>query len=390
MDTLNIAGTKVNTVKPSDSAVVVDGKKVTLTEDYMEDSFALEGVYSTIQTVDASAVQFGLEIIGNKLMNSLTGTQDDDIIDGGDGKDTINGGAGNDSLFGGTGNDSLFGEDDDDTLCGGDGTDTLTGGAGYDVFVYTAGKDVITDYTPDEDIISIGAATFADVKATLKGSNAVLTIGKGTLTVNDVKGKTLTITDKDGHDTLIPFTTVTLTDKDESPFAAEAEDWKIDASKRTKAIQITGNAYDNVILGGTKNDTIYGEIGEDSLVGGKGSDKLFGGYDNDTLVGGTGNDTLWGGNDTITDDDGADVFIYKSGDGKDVIVGFDKDDMLQLTGVNISTIIIDKKPTAAAIVFNIDANNSITFKKSETDYYNINGDIYEIPNSSKRLVKLED
>ncbi|MEW6760493.1 MAG: hypothetical protein AB1437_06690 [Pseudomonadota bacterium] len=41
---------------------------------------------------------------------SLTGTPNDDILQGGDGNDTLYGGAGNDRLYGGNGDDLLDGD----------------------------------------------------------------------------------------------------------------------------------------------------------------------------------------------------------------------------------------------------------------------------------------
>jgi hypothetical protein len=64
---------------------------------------------------------------------------------------TINGTAGRDTLVGTPG---------DDILIGGAGADTLAGGAGADIFAYQAMRDagdVITDFTPGEDRIDLGA-----------------------------------------------------------------------------------------------------------------------------------------------------------------------------------------------------------------------------------------
>lgn len=67
----------------------------------------------------------------------IAGTDDDDLIYGGDGDYTVNGGDGDDQLHGGDGSDTLNGEAGDDQLYAGDGfadqsINTLNGGEGND------------------------------------------------------------------------------------------------------------------------------------------------------------------------------------------------------------------------------------------------------------------
>ena len=88
---------------------------------------------------------------------------------------------------------TLKGSSGKDTLIGGSGNDTLTGGKGADVFVYkrSSGKDVITDYTANTDKISItGGGSYS---AKVSGNNVILTVGSGTLTIKNGKGKSLNI-----------------------------------------------------------------------------------------------------------------------------------------------------------------------------------------------------
>lgn len=62
--------------------------------------------------------------------DTVTGNDNDNVIEGGAGIDTIAGGAGNDTLYGEAGDDDLDGGDGDDILDGGAGTNTLDCGAG--------------------------------------------------------------------------------------------------------------------------------------------------------------------------------------------------------------------------------------------------------------------
>ena len=157
-----------------------------------------------------------------------------------------------------------------------------------------------------------------------------------------------------------------------------------DASERTKAIKIVGNARDNIILGGAANDSLYGGSGKDSILGNSGKDKLYGQAGNDILKGGAGNDSLWGGtgNDSLWGDSGNDTFIYAVGDGKDVIYGFENNDMLQITGAFSGTYSKSK----GEVYFKVDTTSkAITLSDFSATSFNINGTNYKI--SGTKLVK---
>ncbi|MBT9316459.1 choice-of-anchor L domain-containing protein [Leptothoe spongobia] len=65
----------------------------------------------------------------------ITGTQNADILIGGQQEDQLEGQAGNDQIFGHRGDDNLFGDAGSDLLVGNLGDDTLTGGSGNDILV---------------------------------------------------------------------------------------------------------------------------------------------------------------------------------------------------------------------------------------------------------------
>ena len=95
-------------------------------------------------------------IVGAGGNDRLYGNVGNDLIQAGDGDDYVNGGQGNDRLYGNVGNDELHGGLGDDYLNGGQGNDvlygeagtnTLVGGFGADRFVMSlAGNDTITDF----------------------------------------------------------------------------------------------------------------------------------------------------------------------------------------------------------------------------------------------------
>ncbi|MBR1730426.1 MAG: hypothetical protein IJ728_12990, partial [Selenomonadaceae bacterium] len=131
------------------------------------------------------------------------------------------------------------------------------------------------------------------------GSDVVIKVGSGKMTLKNAKGTKLNIKGTNSIDS----TTLTLTNSSNSNVVVDSKIKTIDASKRTKAINITGNTKAN------------------SIVGGKGAD---------TLIGGKGNDTLTGGN-------GKDVFIYNKGDGNDTITDYSSQDKIVLGVSDYST-----------------------------------------------------
>ncbi|MBO4780673.1 MAG: hypothetical protein J5497_08555, partial [Selenomonadaceae bacterium] len=138
---------------------------VTLLSSYSDKKFdvsTIEGGKNFV-TINASAVTYGVEIIGNELANSIVG---------------------------GKGNDTLEGDK---------GNDTLKGGNGADVFVYYDGfgNDVISDYAV-EDTIYIVSGKINNVKKS--GKDVVLTVsGKktGKITVKNSVTKGITYIDAD-------------------------------------------------------------------------------------------------------------------------------------------------------------------------------------------------
>ena len=332
-----------------------DFVKLTLTDDDGQERYIY---YEDIYIVDASARSVDITIGGNYLPNSIYGGSGDDSICGETGNDFINGYAGNDTIRGGSGNDKIFGDYGNDklygdagkdsleggngkdflsggvgvdTLNGGKGNDTLTGGAGKDVFVYASGdgNDIITDYAVGDKIKITGAKIS---KASTSGTNVILTVGKGKITLKNAAGKKLSIYNNATAliNTIVGASAsnasnVTVDNSSSSTVTVGAAVKCIDASKRTKAVALIGNALANTIKGGSAVDTIYGGAGNDSILGNAGNDKLFGDAGNDTLTGGKGNDTLRGGS-------GADMFFYTAGDGNDVITDYTAQDKISVTG----------------------------------------------------------
>lgn len=313
---------------------------------------------------DASTNTKSVNITGNKSAN------------------TIYGGFGSDVLNGAAGNDKLFGNGGSDTLSGGAGNDTLTGGKGSDLFVYSGGKDVIKDFSVLEDKISISGGIASDVSISTK--KTVFKIGSGTLTLEIPSDNSeINFTDDSGAKVLqrgIFYNSGKTSATVPASFQYSKEQINIgvsnvDASVSKKAVNILGTGRADKIIGSAKNDTLNGMAGKDTLSGGAGKDKLYGGAGNDELIGGKGNDSLWG-------DAGADTFIYASGDGKDIIYGFETNDILQITGAFSGTYSKSK----GEVYFKVGTTSkAITLTDFSASSFNVNGDVYQI--SGTKLVK---
>ena len=376
-------------------------------------------------------------VVAYGTSNSILGGQGNDRIAlYSDGKTP----AGGNILDGGAGSDQILIDDTAYATLPRKSNNTIIGGQGDDLIAiedtkipvvlrYKAGdgNDYVFGYDKN-DTIQIVNSEYATKKS---GQDVVITIGKGSVTLISAKGKKLNI-EKITDDSLpkgLSYdkkkTTITASTKfvdeqiDLSNYAATVT--KVKASSLVTGVNIVGNALDNEIIGGKGSDTVnggagndtltggkgndslkggadadilkgeddndklYGEAGNDTLDGGKGNDELYGGAGNDCLVGGKGSDTLTGGkgNDSLWGNAGVDTFIYGKGDGQDIIYGFDKTDLLQITGTFSASYSKAKKE----IYFDVGTTtNAITLKDfGSTASFNVNGTNYKI--SGTKLIK---
>lgn len=230
-------------------------------------------------------------LLGDSGNDTMEGGRGNDYLKGGSGDDSLDGGRGDDEMLGGSGDDQLDGGRGDDMILGGTGDDTLTGGQGEDSFTYRAGDgdDVIADYTPGEDkigLFGVDAGSY-QVNYDEESGNTVITFAGGSLTLEGAE-----------------------LDPDDLYFFAEGTD------------------ENDVMIGGDGHDKMLGGGGDDVLVGGGGEDFLSGDSGNDIIAGGEGADTLVGG-------EGNDAFIYRAGDGDDLIRDYTPgEDKIVMIGVD--------------------------------------------------------
>jgi Ca2+-binding RTX toxin-like protein len=251
-------GSGIDTVSYADS---YEGVWVTLNaEGATEIGYCFEG------TAEGDFV-IGVEnLIGSSYADTIEGSGDDNVIDGGAGADTLNGQGGADLLKGGGGADTLNGGNGADTLKGGGGADTLNGGSGNDTASYEASPDGVWVLL-DADEAAGGDAEGDE----LNGIENVTGSGYADLlwgddSVNELRGV-------GGNDTLKGF----------------------------------GGA--DSLIGGTGSDTLEGMNGSDTLRGDNGHDSLNGGAGHDDLYGGSGGDSFvwWATSETGATPGSADV-----------------------------------------------------------------------------------
>ena len=204
-------------------------------------------------------------------INGFTGAPN--TIIGSSQRDVINGGGGN------------------DTFTGGLGADALTGGNGNDTFVYNApaelaaGETIAGDIGTDKILLNTaGAYDFTGIAiSSVENLTFSAAGGSATLDATDLSSSAInSVTGGAGLDTIsvtglaINLTGVTFT----SWGTADV----INLTAGISASNITGSSLADDILGSTLGDTLNGSDGNDTITGGRGSDTLSGGVGTDTFV----------------------------------------------------------------------------------------------------------
>ena len=239
------------------------------------------------------------------------------------------------------------------TLDGRGGGDKLYGGANEDHFIVSVGggNDQIYNYNSEQgDVIqlmgggSITRANFSDnanIEFMMLGDEKVLIYDpQGAITVVDEEGNELLVYGKalpngveyaDTKTKLIISRGAELGDED-----------TFDVSEYVNNLRnINASEYDG------DNQLIL--IGDDQV------NELRAATNGSSLDGGRGNDKIYGGN-------GADTYVYRSGDGNDVIYNYDgrQEDILQLSGTGAITRDDFIDGTGGNVILRI-GDNSITF-----------------------------
>ena len=245
------------------------------------DTFA--GV-QTIEYLDADGETREMEVPD---IESLYGSNYDDILVGAHGGNRLTGGAGNDELDGREGNDRLYGGAGNDELDGREGNDRLYGGAGADMLRGGDGLDWAIYFSSDAGV---------EVR-----------LDDGTARGGDAEG-----------DTFAGVQIIEFLDADGTTREVEVPDIE----------NLAGSGYDDILVGAHGDNNLQGYLGNDELDGREGDDQLFGGAGNDELDGGEGDDQLEGGpgNDALDGREGNDLLFGDA--GNDELDGGEGDDSL--------------------------------------------------------------
>lgn len=315
------------------------------------DDATMEAVRDTFENIS--------NVRGSRYADTITGDAKDNIIEGGAGGDLLNGGDGRDTLsyehsvdgvvvslasnsasggdaegdqielfenlLGSAMGDSLTGNAKDNVIEGGAGGDLLAGGGGMDTLSYRSSDSGVT-----VDLMDLTASggdaegdSFGSFENVIGSTSDDILIGDdGANTLNGFGG-TDSLTGGDGNDRLVVSDAPGMLDGGEgmdylfvnagSPVVVKADSF-IDIEKvfvRDKALIDLSKIGTGTMLYSRSevesSATIVGTSGNDRIQGGKGDDVLTGGKGRDSLLAGAG----------------ADTFVFKDGDGRDVIRKFD-------------------------------------------------------------------
>ncbi|MBE8953597.1 MAG: calcium-binding protein [Quinella sp. 1Q7] len=318
------------------------------------DSYAYSAGYVFMRYLAKQAATGGAYTYNAAKAKSLVGTAGKDSLNNAVSGATIQAFGGNDKIynagtktkiFGGTGDDTIYnygatvtidGGNDNDKIYNENSTVKIFGGAGNDSIYNYGAKKVTLDGGNDKDHIYN------------EGANVSIFAGTGDDTIYN-HGAKVTIDGGNDDDKIYNYATSTV-----KIFGGDGDD------------SITNLGAASSMSGGNGNDVIYGNDKADTILGG---------YGDDFLRGYKGNDKLWGGA-------GNDTFIYKSGDGKDVIYGFEDNDLLKITGT-FSAPTYNKSDKS--IAFKV-GKGSVTLRDfGTTTTFHINDTTYQL--SGGKLVK---
>ncbi|MDM7930857.1 Hint domain-containing protein [Tabrizicola sp.] len=329
--------------------------------------------------------------IGGSGNDTISGTDDANILSGAAGNDSIVSGEGADTVFGGMGNDTIDGGADDDVLTGGpdsgervataldfnwitpatpDNTN-LAGGFTQD----TGGINVAVTYAPgvanvfraeDDNPLYVepgepfntnsagylsrpGAGTPTEVNfdfSSVAGSGYGSEVENVQFRISDIDRSSWTdriiVRAYDANGNLVPVNFIEYSSEISvtgDTILATGNDTSSNLFDGSVLIQIPGPVasieiiYDNV---GTSQQFIVvsdihfeaiSVVDDDSIIGGAGNDTIYGGIGQDTLIGGADNDVLYGGAGNDSISGGSGDDTIEGGAGIDLLFGGDGNDV---------------------------------------------------------------
>ena len=266
------------------------------------------------------------------------------------------------------------------TMWGGtSGNDTLTGSAGVDNFWYVlgSGQDAVTNFT---------AGTAGDVMTLLGGGLAVVLRDGNFLSAVMVDGGTFaSVVDDATADVAINF----------SFDGSNVSAFKIGNTNVTNNFTYEGD--DTIYLGGNASDAInvltagvtvnlnggnFASVENINAAFSGGSNVLFGDTAANQIYSGGNGSQLWGGtglaDDILIGGNGVDVFHFGAGEGNDVIVNADDDDLINFYNATLADVTFAQETESGMLIgvgSNVLAivgtnNTAVAFADGTTARYN--------------------
>ena len=250
------------------------------------------------------------------------------------------------TIDGGLGDDYISNDESNEVkIYGNAGNDSIVNGDSYTPGKLRYGGDKVKIYggTGDDSIENLGknSKVYGDAgndEIYNSGDYVTVNSGKGDDTVNNQSDHTI-VNSGAGNDFIITSSNNYSMTYNSTLSGGKGNDYIYDHNGHNYVLN-GGLGNDEIFVEGSNNVTMNGGSGNDSLKynysvgtsinGYSGNDYIIGYYSsNSTVSGGTGNDTIefasYAENNLIQ---------YTSGDGNDVIYGFNSDDTLQVTKGN--------------------------------------------------------
>lgn len=262
---------------------------------------------------------FGVQIIGTHASETITGTNDRDVLSGGNGNNTIYGEGGDDNISAGAHEDMIYGGDGNDNISSGRGDDVIYGGNGNDILSGYYGADIIYGEAGDDYLVadSWGDQTEANELYGGDGNDRLEANGHGSLLYggagdDDISGSgNGTILDGGtGHDILrysapnaeidLALETITRIDVSETITVRNFEQVEFGGNSGTSSMTVRGTDTREIFRASAGSSTVHGRGGDDLIQAIRGNNSLRGDAGNDVIIGGNGIDHIDGGDDFDT------------------------------------------------------------------------------------------
>ena len=301
-DSLKITGAYQATRENKDVVVSVGSGSILLS-DFAADTLNVNGSIVTVSVGSGESEDDWTTTTGTAKADKINNTKSKVIVNALAGNDNITNTAAEVSINAGTGNDviSLSGAAENVTVYGGKGNDNIYGDSVGHIYQYSNGdgKDIINSFN-ENDTIQILSGSIASTS--LNGSDFVINIDKGSITLKDVeKGMTFTTVDAADNSNTVTVPKVSFSPKADTYTNYDDEE------------------YFNALAG---NDSLENYGLSVTLDGNKGNDYLYNAGEESSILGGDGKDTIENFAADVMIDGGKDAdYIYTDGDNVTIDAG---------------------------------------------------------------------